>query len=248
MCLIAVYYRMFDDTPLVVAANREEDYARGGTTIARQHGPIPYLAGTDPFAGGTWLGINARRLLVAVTNRRKTSEPTEPRSRGLLVKDLLALKSAREAADAAARELSSGRYRGCNLVCADADALWIVHGGDWLRLRSLAPGIHVLTNGDVNDEFDERIRAITATLNASPARNGAEAIEQLKRIVSHTGPPTPICLRGETHGTVASTLIALGGRPRRGRLLHADGAPDQAVYADRTDLLWELESTLEERP
>jgi uncharacterized protein with NRDE domain len=247
MCLIAFYYRMFDDTPLVLAANREEEYARGGTTITRQHGPIPYLAGTDPSAGGTWLGINARRLLVAVTNRKKTDVVDQPRSRGLLVKDLLAFESARVAADVAAKELATGRYRGCNLLIADDDALWIVHGGDWLRVRSLAPGIHVLTNGDVNDEFDERIRLITATLHGSPARNGFEAIEQLKRVVSRSGPPTPICLRGEKHGTVASTLIALGNRPRRSKLLHADGAPDRTAYADRTDLLWELESVLEDR-
>ena len=34
MCLIVVMSRMFDDAPLVVAANREEAYARGGTPIA----------------------------------------------------------------------------------------------------------------------------------------------------------------------------------------------------------------------
>lgn len=248
MCLIVVYYRMFDDTPLVSAANREEEYARGGTTVGWQHAPIPFLSGIDPSAGGTWLGINAHRLLVAVTNRKKTIVPEQPRSRGLLVKDLLALKSAREAAEVAARELGTNRYRGCNLLCADDDALWIVHGGDWLRVRSLAPGIHILTNGDVNDDFDARIRTISATLHATPARNGVEAIEQLRRVVSHIDPPTPICLRGENRGTVASTLIALGNRPRRGRLLHADGSPDSTPYIDRTDLLWELESVLEKRP
>ncbi len=247
MCLIAVCYRMFDDAPIVLAANREEEYARGGTTLDWQHGPVPFLAGTDPTAGGTWLGINAHRLLVAVTNRKKSTVPDQPRSRGLLVKDLLAHRSAREAADAAAKELASGRYRGCNLVCVDNDALWVVHGGDWLRVRSLAPGVHVLTNGDVNDNFDERIRSISASMHGDDIRNGADAFEQFKRIVSHTGEPTPICLRGENHGTVASTLISLGNRPRRSRLLHSNGPPDRTPYVDRTALLWELEGMMESR-
>jgi uncharacterized protein with NRDE domain len=247
MCLIAVYYRMFDDAPLVLAANREEEYARGGTTIGWQHGTVPFLAGTDPSAGGTWLGINAHRLLVAVTNRRKSNLPEQPRSRGLLVKDLLALASARQAADLACRELAVNRYRGCNLLIADDDALWVVHGGDWLRVRSLAPGIHIITNADVNDPHDDRIQLISAMLHESAARNGSEALEQLQGVAGHTGPPTPICLRGEKRGTVASTLLALGSRPRRSRLLHSDGPPDQTPYADRTDLLWELESVLEGR-
>lgn len=247
MCLIAIYYRMLDDAPLVLAANREEKFARGGTTIGWQHGPVPYLAGTDPVAGGTWLGINAHRLLVAVTNRIRSNPPIQPRSRGLLVKDMLTLRSAREAAYFAVKELTTGHYRGCNLVIADEDSLWIVHGGDWLRVRSLAPGIHVLTNSDVNNEFDARCRVITATMRENAVLNRDDAIDLMRIVVSHTGEPTPICIRGDHSGTVASTLIAMGGRPKRSRLLHADGAPDCTPYVDHTGLLWELEGLAEGR-
>ena len=89
MCLLAIFYRMFDDAPVILAANREEEYARGGTPLDLRPGPMPFVAGLDPVAGGTWLGINAARLVVAVTNRPKNRIPPAPRSRGLLVKDLL---------------------------------------------------------------------------------------------------------------------------------------------------------------
>src|SRR5215469_5278355 len=105
MCLLAVFYRMFDEVPVILAANREEDYARGGTPLDLRTGPIPFVAGLDPVAGGTWLGINAAKLVVAVTNRAKSNPSKEPRSRGLLAKDLLGYGSAREAAQQAAKEL-----------------------------------------------------------------------------------------------------------------------------------------------
>lgn len=245
MCLLAIYHRVIDGAPVIVAANREEAYARGGTSPDLRHGPVPFVAGLDPAAGGTWLGINAAHVVVAVTNRRKSNIPEHPRSRGLLAIDLLGHTSARAAADAAAKALSAGAYAGCNVVCAGLDAVWVVHAGDWLRVRSLAPGIHVLTNGDVNDDMDERVRWVAARLHDSPARTTDEALAALKSVVGHTGPPAPVCLKGAERGTVSSTLLALDERPRQSRLWHAAGPPDATPFADRTDLLWELEGIAE---
>src|SRR5947209_4945325 len=108
MCVLVLCFRCVDGTPLVVGANREEAYARGGTEPALQLGPVPFVAGLDPVAGGTWLGLNAAGLLVAVTNRPKRRLPPVPRSRGLLVRDLLARRNAVEAVEVAARELATG--------------------------------------------------------------------------------------------------------------------------------------------
>src|SRR5262245_19088879 len=103
MCLLAILYRVCDDAPLVVGANREEYYARGGDPPRRLDG-LDAVAGVDPTHGGTWLGVNSRGVLVAVTNRPKTHVVASPRSRGLLARDLLRHNSAVEAASAAARE------------------------------------------------------------------------------------------------------------------------------------------------
>ncbi len=242
MCLIAILYRVIDHTPLILAANREEAYARGGTPLDLRAGAVPFIAGLDPAAGGTWFGVNASNLMIAVTNRHKSKLPTTPRSRGMLVRDLLALSSARAAAQTAVRELDTQTYAGCNVVCADMESLWIVHAGDWLRIRSLAPGYHVVTNGDINDPIDPRIQWTLEQLHAAAPSNQEDAMAVLKRIAQHAEPPAPICLHGDDRGTVAGTLLALNETSRSSQLLHAQGSPDRVEYVDRTDLLWELDA------
>src|SRR5262245_52396832 len=156
MCLVALLYRVVDGAPVVLAANREEDYARGGDPPRRLDG-VAAVGGVDPTHGGTWLGVNAGGVLVAVTNRPKTAVPERPRSRGLLVRELLGCASAKEAVDRAALALDGGEYAGCNLVCADGRHAIVLHAGDWLRVRPLPPGVHVLANRDVNDPTDARV-------------------------------------------------------------------------------------------
>ena len=71
MCLLALFYRVVEDAPVVVGANREEFYRRGGDPPRLHVGPPRFVAGVDPVAGGTWLGVNEHGVLAAVTNRRK---------------------------------------------------------------------------------------------------------------------------------------------------------------------------------
>src|SRR5437879_10092887 len=120
MCLIALFFRAVEDAPLVVGANREEFYARGGSPPRLLDGPARAVAGLDPVGGGTWLGLNAHGVLVAVTNRAKSRPPERPRSRGLLARDLLGCATAAAAVEMAQRALDKEDYAGCNVVCADA--------------------------------------------------------------------------------------------------------------------------------
>ena len=55
MCLLALFYRVMEDAPIVVGANREEAYARGGEPPRALEGACRAVAGLDPHAGGTWL-------------------------------------------------------------------------------------------------------------------------------------------------------------------------------------------------
>ena len=82
MCLLAIFFRAVEDAPVVVGANREELYGRGGEPPKILEGRI--LAGTDPRAGGTWLGVNQSGVIVSIVNRLKMDAPKQPRSRGLL--------------------------------------------------------------------------------------------------------------------------------------------------------------------
>jgi uncharacterized protein with NRDE domain len=241
MCLLALMYRVVEDAPLVVGANREEFYARGGTPPRRLPGPIPAVGGIDPAAGGTWLGVNARRLVVAVTNRAKSSLPTQPRSRGLLVRDLLGCDHATQAQELGLRELETGHYAGCNLLCADAGHAAVIHAGDWLRVRLLPPGIHVLSNADLNDNTDARVVHALSWLSARPYRSSAECILALRQLCASNEPVgEPVCFRGPARGTVSSSILAV--RPELGDslYLHAQGPPDSVPYADLSGLLRDL--------
>ena len=53
MCLLALFYRVAEDAPVVAGANREEVYARGGEPPRILEGPVRAVAGIDPTAGGT---------------------------------------------------------------------------------------------------------------------------------------------------------------------------------------------------
>jgi uncharacterized protein with NRDE domain len=247
MCLIALFFRVVEDSPLVVGANREEAYARGGEPPHLLDGPCRAVAGTDPLAGGTWLGINAQGLVVAVTNRRKSEVPPWPRSRGLLARELLGCAAAVAAAEQAARELGRNVYAGCNVVCADPSAAVVVLFGDWLRVRPLPPGIHVLTNHDINDGSDRRLGYALRWLRGRTYRNAEQCVEALKELCGQTGDggTPPICLRGPERGTVSSSILALRRPPARGIYLHAQGPPDCTAYADYSALLDRLRETPE---
>jgi hypothetical protein len=243
MCLLALLYRVAEDAPVVVGANREEEYRRGGSPPQLLPEPRAVVAGLDPLAGGTWLGVNAEGLLVAVTNRRRSEPVAQPRSRGLLVRDLLGCPSARAAVERAVAALEQEPYAGCNLLCADAAAAVVIHAGDWLRVQPLPPGVHVLSNGDVNDLGDMRVGYAAWRLSAAPAR-GAGCVAALQQVCASTEPEgAPVCFRSAERGTVSSSILALPADVAAGTFLHAPGPPDRTPYADHSALLRELKRT-----
>jgi len=141
MCIMAILYRTAKNTPILVAANREEMFDRPSLPPKIQSGSPRVICGVDRR-----LGVNQFGLFAAVANRRKTQVPAEPRSRGLLCRELLDCRTAREAAQVAAEELATGAYAGANYVVADPAYAAVVHGGDRIQIVSLKPGLHVCTS------------------------------------------------------------------------------------------------------
>jgi uncharacterized protein with NRDE domain len=222
MCLLAIFCHTAPDAPLIVAANREERYDRGGEPPAVRAGPVPFVAGLDPAQGGTWLGVNARGVVVAVTNRGKSNPPSQPRSRGLLARELLSSGSAAEAAEQAMRELDGGRYAGCNVFCGDVEQATVLHGGDWLRVRPLPAGVHVLANADVDDEGDPRTMFARAWLSDAAPERAADCVAASKRLLALSEPqPRPMCVRRPEGGTVSSSIVVLRAPPGLSSYWHA---------------------------
>ena len=243
MCILAIQYRLVPECPILVAANREESYDRPWQPPSIQSGKPRVLCGLDQQAGGTWLGVNQNAMLVAACNRTKLFPPLAPRSRGVLCRELLRCGSAREAVDQAMEELSTGKYDGVNYVIADSESAWVVHGGDDLDVVELDQGLSIIANKNVNDPRDERVQLAHRLLSLqrldSPVKFLAVASKVFSRAPSPPGRPTMV-VRGKHHGTLNSTLIALGRKPRDAIYQFANGAPDRAKYEDYSPMLRDI--------
>jgi uncharacterized protein with NRDE domain len=135
------------------------------------------FAPSDLLAGGTWMGVNDMGLLVAITNRFQPDGPPSSDgklSRGLLVRQALALQDARGAAE----ELSAtspGSYNGFHLVMADTNSAWVVWSdGQQISSEELMAGLHVIT---------ER------SFNAAPSQREDQLIDEARRLADLPGPP-----------------------------------------------------------
>jgi hypothetical protein len=246
MCLLAILNRVLHDFPVTVAANREEEYARQGTPPQRWPEEPSFVAGKDPIAGGTWLGVNEHGILVAITNRPKRP-PARPRSRGLLCRDLLQCSTATLARDRALEQLAQQPYAGCNVLAFDSLHAFVIHAGPELEVRTLSPGIHVLSHGDVNDRADPRVSYALDCLNehaasvpavhsndAPPADSLRVWLPFLQRLCKDHGSERfpPICLHGHDRGTISSSIIAINLTHTASTWLHAQGPPCRNTYVD----------------
>jgi len=243
MCILAIQYQLVPENPILVAANREEAYDRPTTPPSIQSGKPRVLCGIDQQAGGTWLGVNQHGLFVAACNRIKLLPPVRPQSRGLLCRELLRSGSASRAVDMALEELSTNKYDGVNFVIADAESGWVVHGGDDYEVVELQEGLSIVANGDANDMRDERVklahRLLTLQTLDSPVKFLAVASKVFARPASAPG-RAGMVLRGRERGTVCSTLLALGKKPRDAIYQYTDGPPDKSKYEDYSPLLRDI--------
>src|SRR5574340_370867 len=90
MCIILLAHKAHPGYPLVVAANRDEAYARPAAPAAFWEDHPRVYGGRDLEKGGSWLGLTRSGRIAAVTNFRngRPGAPA-PRSRGELVSGFL---------------------------------------------------------------------------------------------------------------------------------------------------------------
>jgi hypothetical protein len=204
------------------------------------------VCGVDRQAGGTWLGVNQYGLFCAVTNRRKFRQPLEPRSRGLLCRELLDMRNARDAAAYAAKELATGAYAGANYICADAKYAAVVHGADKVEIVELTPGLHVISSGDVNSSRDERDEFVRRMLELHTLDSAVTFLAVASRVFSRKsddGGRRGIVTTGGDFGTVSSTLISLPRKIQQAVYQYAPGPPCDCAYDDLSALLRQVLST-----
>ena len=238
MCTVIVAWQCLPDAPLVVAANRDEMLARPSETPLLLSTDPPRWGGRDLVAGGTWLAVDPAGRIGAVTNRHPGGVYTPPdrtrSSRGTLPLDVLA------GTDADARDLMTSltpsTYNSVNVLYASTGAAY------WTRIddaggahtSSLTPGVHVLTEQDIDDPEDPKAARILAQAESalSEASGYVSLLSCLTTLLrSHVTADngSPACIHGAEHGTVSSATVVVTDS-RGVRYEHADGPPCVAQY------------------
>lgn len=160
MCLIVFAWRPGHAQPLIVAANRDEFYARPSLPLAAWPEAPHVHAGRDLEAGGTWLGIGANGRFAALTNIRDPQQPPSRKSRGELVAGfLLGGQSIDDyLSDVVAR---SQEYAGFNLLIGNANELWHFNAQESEAVM-LPPGVYGLSNAGLDTPWPKLLKARAA--------------------------------------------------------------------------------------
>lgn len=217
MCLIVVGWRVHPDYQLVVAANRDEFYARPTALAARWPDAPQVIGGIDLEAGGTWLGMTEKGRFAAVTNVREPGLPPGRISRGQLTRDFLV---GSQPALTYAQSLKGEDYAGFNLLLCDGQQLVYCSNRDGAP-RALAPGVYGLSNHLLDSPWPKLLKAREAFSAALPSLPDETAFMRLltddeivaDELLPQTGVPlawerllSAIFVRSENYGTRASTL------------------------------------------
>ncbi len=261
MCTIAVLFRVHPELPLVVAANRDEWYARPATPAQVLDEQPRVVGGRDEVKGGTWMGVTESGAFLGVTNQRTFREPDPAlASRGLLALEAVHRGSV-EAMASFFGSLDARDYNAFNVVFGDARALWVGYGrhdAARVELEPLPEGVHVLTNdriGAPGFPKTERVEALLRPLVRAPWLELSAGLAAM--LADHTLPPLErvpepppgsrfdhatvqklqaVCIHTPVYGTRSSTILAA----REGRVEHflfADGAPCTHPFEDLTHLV-----------
>lgn len=225
MCLILLAYKQHPDYPIILAANRDEFFARP-TAKADFWDESPFiLAGRDLEQSGTWLGIDRRGRLAAVTNYRQAPLLKKGLvSRGLLVRDFLL------ANDSAERYVSTikdklDQYDGFNLFVGDQDGISVLSSHQ-KKTYQLEVGVHGISNGELDSAWP-KVQKGKQALSAELHSGKAVDPENLLRFLTdstipddNTLPQTgvgldlerrlaPVFVSGEGYGTRSSTVLII---------------------------------------
>lgn len=153
MCIVALTWRVLDETPLCLISNRDEFYQRP-TQALHEWENSPIIAGQDLQSGGTWMGVTASGRWAVITNFRDgQDQKSYPTSRGHILQDFL---EAELTPIRFAQELEKKQceYAGFNLFVGDREqAVYMSNRGEAPQV--LAHGVYVVSNGLLTEHWEK---------------------------------------------------------------------------------------------
>jgi uncharacterized protein with NRDE domain len=249
MCLIAAAWQSHPRFALALIANRDEFHARPTAAVAFAPDDPAVFGGRDLVQGGSWLQVHASGRLAAVTNVRVGPIPdAAPRSRGSLVHGLV-----RDPATAwLALPMQADQYGRFNVLAWDGATLAFASNHPQWHRREVLPGMHGVSNGDLDTPWPKVRRAqaaLAAWLDSPQAAADEPEVEALfaalanpQRAPDAELPDTGVGLAleqrlsstfivGAEYGTRCSTVVLVD---RFGILFHERRFGPDGVYAGQT--------------
>ena len=235
MCLIVFAWRPGHRQPLIVAANRDEFYARPTAPLAEWAGHPGVYAGRDLEAGGSWLGVGPGGRFAALTNIRNPGQPAGSHSRGELVAGFLC---GAQTLDEYFKDVGArlAHYAGFNLLLGDGQRLGYVSSNSPLP-EFLGEGVYGVSNAGLNTPWPKLLKARQALQNALEAQPSdwlgvlADPAVAADAELPNTGVGvaterllSSIFIASPNYGTRASTVVTVAADGSR-RLLERSFGP-----------------------
>ena len=117
-----------------------------------------------------------------------------------------------------------------------------LHYQDGPQVTELQPGLHILSDTDIDDPTHPRVERVKDVLDGRAWAGWAAARAGLEQLMADHAVGRPVaqqlCRHGDVAGTVSSSLIALGvDRLEAAHFLFAPGSPCAHPYQDLSPLL-----------
>ena len=223
MCLILLSYKQHQEYTLILAANRDEFYAR--PTLPASRWPEGLVAGKDLKAGGTWMGVHPDGRFGMVTNYRDpASEKPQALSRGNVVVNYLAGEHEPEGYLEGLHSKAEA-YNGYNTLLGSPESLWYYSNKEQ-RIKEVQPGLYGLSNHLLDTAWPKVVRGkkLLASVLREPLLNSEALFEILKDDtvapddqLPETGVPlewertlSAMFIQSPQYGTRCSTILTIG--------------------------------------
>ncbi len=222
MCLILFSWDCHPRYKLIVAANRDEFYARPTQPADFWQDYPDILAGRDLQAGGTWLGLDKEGYFAAVTNYRDMEAiKANAASRGDLTKDYLISKGKpvnylREIFE------RKDQYNDFNLLVSDFQSLYYFSNIQG-QITKLDSGIYGLSNHLLNTPWPKVKlgKKVFSSITKEEDFSTEPIFELLQNVDTSKGKSLPntglspeleqtlssIFIKTEDYGTYCSTVL-----------------------------------------
>lgn len=227
MCLILFAWKMHENFPLVLAANRDEFYERPSAPAAFWEDAPDLIAGRDLREGGTWLGITRKGRVAALTNfRDPASLKNGVPSRGVLVSGYL---RGQEIPEAYFRRIApeADRFNGFSLLVGDPDQLFCFSNRG--ALQRLEPAIYGLSNHLLDTPWPKVKRGKRAMKALLKEKKGLIPEALFALLADRSRPPnndlpdtgvglewerilSPSFIKSPVYGTRSSTILLIDRR------------------------------------